>query len=298
MKKLFFLLCLWSFTLFGQQASPFVSTETSTLVKIGDEMPLQMETAHPYATQIGVIFEETFYNKNSAYIKLYFEDFDLGPEDYVEISTHNTGESIIYAGKGKIVDGQGNTISTFWTQALLDDQVTVRLHAKSPSNNYGFRLSKVAYGYSEEQIEAISMAKTSYTCGRDDKDRPHCHGGDEKYVRSRAVCKLIIGGVGSCTGWLLGSQGHIITNNHCISTAAQANNTDFVFNYEHRSCTGNNIKTSDRVATSSTLIKTDIDLDYTLLKLPNNPTSNYGYLQLSPVVPIKGERVYIVGHPF
>ena len=52
-------------------------------LKIGDVHPVAYQTAHPYAatTDGRVIFEQEFHNTNSAYIKLYFEDFDLGPDD-------------------------------------------------------------------------------------------------------------------------------------------------------------------------------------------------------------------------
>lgn len=300
MKNLIFVLLLLCTTVLFAQNSSTQTTYSHAPTIIGDEVPTNLQTAHPYnaSNQIGVVFEQEFYNKNSAYIKLYFEDFDLGPEDYIEISTHNTGESIIYAGKGKIIDKEGTIISNFWSRALLDERVTVRLHAQSPSDHYGFRISKVAYGYSAERIDAIVNGKS--ICGNDDKERIACYNGTIKATRAKAVCKLIIGGVGSCTGWLLGCEGHVMTNNHCVGNATQAGNTDFLFNYQYSACTGSGSLTASTVATSATFIKTSPisgGLDYTLLKLPTNPTGTYGYLSLSSVAPSVGDRIYIIGHP-
>lgn len=299
---IFILLMLCTTLLFAQNntASTATTTYTHAPAIIGDEVPTNLQTAHPYnsSNQIGVIFEQEFYNKNSAYIKLYFEDFDLGPEDYVEISTHNTGESIIYAGKGKIIDKEGTIISNFWSRVLLDERVTVRLHAQSASNHHGFKITKVAYGYSAERIDAIVNGKS--ICGTDDKERIACYNGTIKATRGKAVCKLIIGGVGSCTGWLLGCEGHVMTNNHCVGNATDAGNTDFLFDYQYSACTGSGTLTAATVATSATFIKTSPfsgGLDYTLLKLPTNPTATYGYLSLSSVVPTVGDRIYIIGHP-
>jgi V8-like Glu-specific endopeptidase len=301
--SIFALLLLCTNLLFAQNNSPHTTTQsnyTHVPAIIGEEVATSLQTAHPYnsSNQIGVVFEQEFYNKNSAYIKLYFEDFDLGPEDYVEISTHNTGESIIYAGKGKIIDKEGNIISNFWSRVLLDERVTVRLHAQSTSNHHGFKISKVAYGYSAARIDAIVTGKS--ICGNDDKERIACYNGTIKETRGKAVCKLIIGGVGSCTGWLLGCEGHVMTNNHCVGDATDASNTDFLFNYQYSACTGSGTLTANTVATSATFIKTSPisgGLDYTLLKLPTNPTSTYGYLSLSSVTPVVGDRIYIIGHP-
>lgn len=297
---IFVLLLLCTTVLYAQQNNPHTTAQTShsqAPVIIGDEVNINLQTPHPYnaSSQIGVVFEQEFYNKNSAYIKLYFENFDLGPEDYVEISTHNTGESIIYAGKGKIIDKEGTIMSDFWSQVLLDERVTVRLHAQASSNHHGFKISKVAYGYSAERIDAIVSGKS--ICGTDDKERMACYNGTIKATRGRAVCKLIIGGVGSCTGWLLGCEGHVMTNNHCIGNATTAGNTDFLFDFQYSSCTGTSSLTSSTVATSATFIKTSSPLDYTLVKLPTNPTPTYGYLSLSSVVPVVGDRIYIIGHP-
>lgn len=296
MKNLIYCILLLASVAQAQQtASQLPSTHTP--LKVGDEVNTNIQTTHPYNTtaQTGIIFEQTFYNKNSSYIKLYFENFDLGPEDYVEISTHNTGESVIYAGKGKIIDDQGTMISNFWSMGLFDEQVTVRLHAVSTSNHYGFKISRVAYGYPQSQIDAILSAEKSI-CGSDNKQRVACVNGT-MFTKSNAVCRLLINGSSLCTGWLLGSEGHIMTNEHCIGNSSDAQNTDFRFNYQYSQCSGGGLATSNTVASTSTFIKTNASLDYTLVKLPSNPTGTYGYLQLSPTAASVGDRIYIPQHP-
>ena len=67
----------------------------------------------------GVVFEKTFKKTGSSYIKIYFKDFDLAPGDYVEVIGHRSGETLIYAQKGKIIDEHLTMISNFWTQILL-----------------------------------------------------------------------------------------------------------------------------------------------------------------------------------
>lgn len=267
-------------------------------LKIGDETALNISTQHPYNTVLGtrgIVFEKEFYSKNSSYIKLYFKNFSLAPGDYVEITAPNIGESIIYGGQGKIIDANLNTISDFWTQVLMDERVIVRLHAQNTSNYYGFDISRVAYGYPQARINAMLAEKS--ICGGDEKEPIICYNGTAMYDKGKAVCRLLINGSGLCTGWLLGCEGHLMTNEHCIGSASDAANTDFMFNYQYTNCNGSGNSSTNTVASTSTFIKTNSSLDYTLVKLPVNPTSTYGYLSLSSVAPVVNDRIYIVGHP-
>ena len=51
------------------------------------------------------------------------------------------------------------------------------------------------------------------------------------------------------------------------------------------------------VATSGEIIKDSKSLDYSLIKLPSNPSKDYGYLQLRSTLPTVQEKIYIVHHP-
>ncbi|CAA6810543.1 MAG: Serine protease [uncultured Aureispira sp.] len=266
-------------------------------LKVGDVIPTNLQTTHPYNINgvNGVVYEKEFYNKHSSYIKIYFKNFDLAPGDYLEVIGVNSGETSIYAGRGKIIDQDMTMISDFWTQVIFDERVIVRLHSESGANHYGFDITEVAYGYPQARIEALLATKA--ICGTDDKEPVICYNGTTMYDKGRAVCRLLIGGGGLCTGWLLGCDGHVMTNNHCIGTAADAANTDFTFNYQYTNCNGSGNSVSDVVANSATFIKTNSSLDYTLVQLPVNPTATYGYLSLSSVPPVVNDRIYIVGHP-
>lgn len=301
MKRIVLFLLLLCELSYGQNAtsvSPGLSSPgTNAPLKVGDVIPTNFQTIHPYNVNglDDVVYEKEFYNKYSSYIKIYFKNFDLAPGDYVEITAVNTGETIIYGGRGKIIDQNMTMISDFWTQVLFDERVVVRLHSEAGSNHYGFDITQVAYGYPQAQIDALLATKA--ICGVDDKEPVICYNGTTMYDKGRAVCRLLIGGGGLCTGWLLGCDGHVMTNEHCIGTAADAANTDFMFNYQYTNCNGTGNSVSDVVATSATFIKTSAQLDYTLVQLPVNPTATYGYLSLSSVPPVVNDRIYIVGHP-
>ncbi len=279
--------------------------------KIGDEFDTKIKVTKTYqkftkttsqkGTQPQLVYQNEFYSKNSTYVKLYFENFDLAPGDFVEIIGANTKEKVIYGAQGKIVDDKMTMISDFWSQVIFDDKVEVKLFSTgSPSYHNGFEISKVAYGFTKEKImkqfeENDPQQRT--ICSSDNKERIACYDGTDMFEKAKAVCRLIIGGSSSCTGWLLGSEGHLMTNNHCIGSSSAAQNTDFIFNYQYANCTGSTSASSQTVAQSATFIKTSSSLDYTLVKLPTNPTGTYGYLSLSSTVASVGDRIYIPQHP-
>ncbi len=277
------------------------------IFKIGDEFDSDIKVTKTYqrfsrssSNKSGkqVAYSKVFYSKNSSYVKLYFKNFDLAEGDYVEITGFNSGKSIIYGGKGKIVDNNMTMISDFWSQVLFDDKVEVKLYSSGGvGSHHGFEITKVAYGYPEDVIMRKINGDNRSICSSDNKERIACYKGTTMYEKAKAVCRLMIGGTSLCTGWLLGNEGHLMTNNHCIGSASRAQNTDYVFNYQHDGCSGSTLAQSDVVASSATFIKTNSGLDYTLVKLPTNPTNKYGFLSLSSAAPAKGDRIYIPQHP-
>lgn len=290
-----------------------LSLQAQKTFKIGDEFDSNVKMTKNYQNlknlnlrsvdgKPELVFQKQFSSKNSGYVKLYFQNFDLAPGDYVEITGVNNNEKIVYGEKGKIIDSDLNMISNFWSQVLFDDTVEVKLYSFGKVGNYkGFEISKVAYGYSNARLAEIFDKNKSIQqksiCASDNKEQIACYGGTQMFEKAKAVCRLIINGISSCTGWLLGSEGHLMTNNHCIGNASSAQNTDYVFNFQNTNCAGTTAATSNVVSSTATFVKTSSSLDYTLVKLPTNPTSTYGYLSLSSAATSAGDRIYIPQHP-
>lgn len=275
--------------------------------KVGDEFDTNIHLTNTYqkfkskssnSEVKELVYEKEFFSKNSSYIKLYFENFDLAPGDYLEIIGSDSKESHIYGEQGKIVDTNNTMISNFWSRVMFDEKITIKLYSSGKvKKHFGFDITKVAYGYSEKKIMDKILSQQRSICSADNKESIACYQGTAMYEKAKAVCRLLIGGSSLCTGWLLGSEGHLMTNNHCIGSASAAQNTDFIFNYEYQNCSGSSNANSDIVASSANFIKTNYSLDYTLVKLPVNPTNTYGYLRLSTVIPTSGDRIYIPQHP-
>ena len=72
----------------------------------------------------------------------------------------------------------------------------------------------------------------------DDSGQARCYETSEPrlYNHSRAVARLLINGTSACTGWLVGNQGHLLTNNHCIRSATDAHNTTYELMAEGATC--------------------------------------------------------------
>ena len=111
----------------------------------------------------------------------------------------------------------------------------------------------------------------------------------------------MINGTSACTGWLIGDEGHLMTNEHCVANSTAANNVTVEFMAQGANCATDCTTwfgcPGTVVATSTTLVKANANLDYALLKLPTNVTSTYGFLQLRETGAVLNERIYIPQHP-
>jgi hypothetical protein len=279
--------------------------------KVGEIVVQSSETPHPYKAEKGVVWEKEFHWENAGYIAIHFSSFQLAKNDYVEISSPDGTFVYKFKDKGKDVkDKKGNKkqISQFWATHIPGDRAIVRLIGKNTKNDHGFVIDKWAHGYEKGHIEAVmagleeeSEANYEAICTADDKEWAKCYDGTDMYNTSKAVCRLLIDGNTACTGWLLGSEGHVMTNEHCIDTQTLANNTDFEFMAEGANCATDcsswGACPGTVAASAGTLIQVDYDLDYSLILLPTNVSGTYGYLRLRSTLPTVGERIYVPQHP-
>ncbi|TYZ67821.1 hypothetical protein PybrP1_002729, partial [[Pythium] brassicae (nom. inval.)] len=122
---------------------------------------------------------------------------------------------------------------------------------------------------------------------------------------AQSVARLLINGSGLCTGWLAGSEGHLITNQHCIETAADARVIDIEFAAESASCAEEckqQLGCAGTIAATTSTFITNSPIstgsDYALIKLPASANiAAYNFLQLRASGPVLNERIYIPQHP-
>ena len=159
--------------------------------------------------------------------------------------------------------------------------------------------------FNDEEMDIIQSI-----CGKDDSVEAKCHADEFPlvYERSKAALRIQNDGRPHCTGWLVGDQGHVLTNYHCIQTQWGSNQMTFEAMAEGKTCRTNCKRPgrcSGTVIHSVPLkfIKTggSIEKDYTLLQLAPQDrmqaVSSYGYLKLRRSGPVLHERIYIPQHP-
>lgn len=227
----------------------------------------------------------------ATYVAPHFGPFSLPPGAAVVVRSPKGERSWTYAGRGK---GDG---SDFWGIHIAGERAIVELWTSEALPAGAVVIQGFAHGFQDPggpPPEAI--------CGTNDAQWAACYQSSEPtaYSRARTVARLLINGTGFCTGWLVGSAGHLLTNQHCIGSQSDAANTDFEFMAEGScgiSCSGQGSCPGNVVATSSTLVKVSSGLDYALVQLPTNPTATYGFLQMRNGAAVVNERIYIPGHP-
>lgn len=149
-------------------------------------------------------------------------------------------------------------------------------------------------GLGEEMNLARPAEAGKSICGADDTREAKCYVFSQPlaYDRSRAVARLLLNGGAHCTGWLFGCQGHVLTNQHCIGSQAQANNIDFEFMAEGASCGVNCASPlacdGTIEASGGTLVAVNAPHDYALV-LPATSTNLLGRLW-RPELAITSER--------
>lgn len=115
----------------------------------------------------------------------------------------------------------------------------------------------------------------------------------EGVERAKSVCKIHTseGYVG--TGFLI-EGGYIFTNNHVIPTSSAAQFAQLEFGYDNPT-TNSAYYDLDHMD-----FKTSVDLDYTRIKVidnPDKPLSQWGVLPISPIAPQPDDPLVIIQHP-
>lgn len=246
-----------------------------------------------------MVFSSELFFAGAEYIAPHFSKFELPAGAYLVVRSADGARSWTYAGEGRALENRANG---FWGVHVYGEVAVVELWATRSVPEGAVVIDRFARGF-DAQERGLGREQPRALCGADDSLWAKCYQTSEAtaYGESRAVARLLINGTSACTGWLVGSEGHVLTNEHCIGTASDAANTTFEFLAEGATCaTACNswgACPGTVVATTSTLVKNDAPLDYALVKLPSNPTGTYGYMQLRSSGATLNERIYIPQHP-
>jgi len=294
-------------------ALPGVVSATDGLARVGEEVhlvfanPLIPGLAHKPAASRLVWSQEIFYPE-ATYIAPHFESFDLPPSASLVVREPNGSATWTYRGLG--IDKLGRH-GGFWGISITGDTVVLELWANSRVEKEAIKIDRFAHGivdldHSFAFDSSMRNISAKNICGADEMLRAKCYESTEPtiYRKSQAVVLVLVNGLDACTGFLVGSAGDLLTNNHCIPNSSTAANSTYKLMYEGDSCTSPECFggcSSPFVATNGTLVKTSSLWDYSLIHLPTNPNNQpegrpYGFLKLSTVPATVNQRIYIPNH--
>jgi len=264
-------------------------------VEIGRHEAVQIESAKNYLgvrrgpTQL--VWSEVLRRPGASYMAVHFTEFELAPGDVLVLTDAVGGQAVRLEGRGKAGAG------TFWARHVKGDTVRLELHATNRSGGPGFVIDEIAVG------DPLALPRaTEALCGVNDMLNARCFEGSHptEYGKSRAVARLLIGGSRLCTGWLVSPHNHLLTNAHCISSAAAALDTDFEFAAEAPSCSITNCTLCHpgQVYSGATLVRISTTLDYALVRIDTgDPAAQFGSLEIDPAGATVGQQIYIPQHP-
>ncbi|GLD94611.1 hypothetical protein PINS_up003222 [Pythium insidiosum] len=248
--------------------------------------------------------QQTFSAPGAKFVSVHFSQFNLADGDVVELSDASGQVVASYAGLGR--DGMGRQPDGFFSTRVFSDKVTVQFKP-SPlgvvsGGDVGFKVDAI--------LRNTPMAAVSSICNADNTLPSQCYANDTRVpdavTKSRGVVRIFVTQSGEwCTGWLLGSEGHVLTNAHCIPTRAHAATSEFEFDAEsptcNNACRGVGACRGNTLVTSASLVAVEAErFDYALVKLNPNPgidLAKFGYFKLRIAGGVENEQIYIPQHP-
>ena len=249
----------------------------------------------------------TFHYPAASYVKLHFNRVRLLPGDYLTVSNPQGTESYRY----------DTPTSDEWAMSVTGDTARLQVHraagaalvAGSLLSRLGVDVDRVARGFTPVEQRQVPESQPVGP-GHDPREESVCGGGDESadavcyksadpvaYTRSQAIVRLLINGTELCTGWRVGAENRLLTNNHCFSSSAEARKTEVWFNYQCTKCRGASTQKPVKVRAGQVLA-TDHTYDYTLFTVSNFASvRKFGFLSFDPSRPAKGQELYVPQHP-
>ncbi|EQC35194.1 hypothetical protein SDRG_07423 [Saprolegnia diclina VS20] len=257
--------------------------------QIGYPVPLSLRGDHSGP------FNHTIHRDGASYLSVHFTSIALPDAATLSLACADGAKQVSFTGAR----------SEFYTESFPCNSVDVIYSAPTyDSSNHApvFEVDQVIHG----SAQSNGMLET--ICSISDESRPSvCSQATEpaKLAASRAVARLLINGRVTCTGWLFGSEGHMLTNSHCINSESRAANTQVEFDARCSTCKDpqNKVVSGCRgtiAAVGVKLVIWDELNDFALVKLdklkPGVDLSTYGYLRARESGPVLGEPIWSAHH--
>jgi len=311
---------------FSAVASP-VNESSNTPVIIAVHKSTDVKFSPTQSAQFSLISQEnvqefTLESAGASFIKVHFKSFNIPDGAYVVVSNSESNESYIYDNEstekrtfntliGENGLNQFSAMSVFGEKAkvklvlplgvqwLPEHELIIDSYKAGTEGEFSTTSSELINSLTVEgNIDQGPSFDTESTCGINERKDVQCWASSNpiEYERTRPVARLLMAGSGLCTGWRVGSQNHMFTNNHCLDNEARLQDTEVWFNYQHTACDGSTLDSVVKV-TGKTLFKTDYTLDYSVFSVNSFAAiAGFGYFGLEVRAPAQGENIYIPQH--
>ncbi|KPH59647.1 pre-peptidase C-terminal domain-containing protein [Pseudoalteromonas porphyrae] len=276
---------------------------------IGESADIDLSFSNQYKTMADgvVVISHEVSHPGADFIKVHFKDLHLQGNAKLVVRNADNSERYEYTASNMrfatFDSREGDDgIHSFSSMSVSNDSAIIEYYPDpldaTSLTEFG-HIDNYFYGTESHTAQYdLSDVAPSSTCGVNERQDVQCWANTHptEFERSRPIARLVIGGRSLCTGWRVGSDNKMFTNNHCVETAAELASTEVWFNYQHKSCNGT-IRESVVKVSGKDFLKTDVMLDYTLFSVNNfSSITQFGHLGLDVRSGINGERIYIPQH--
>ncbi|MBX7181439.1 MAG: trypsin-like peptidase domain-containing protein [Bacteroidia bacterium] len=196
------------------------------------------------------------------------------------------GKFFIYSEDHQFVLGaftsENNREDQLFATDLLPGNVAVLeyIEPKSEKGNGVISINQVVHGYRDVFSYLKEKNANNQAASGACNVNINCPQGDDWQTEKRAVCILVVGGSGFCTGSMINDvpqsgTPYFLTANHCTSDGSDnVAQWIFRFNYESSTCSGTTGPTSQSI-TGSVYRAHNAGSDFALLELSSAPPASY-----------------------
>ncbi|WP_087018001.1 PKD domain-containing protein [Thaumasiovibrio subtropicus] len=317
---------LFSLSLLAASLLPLASyAASSEKMVIADraEININVTSAQPYESSHTNLTQKTTQNgetiwvihqPQASFVKIHFAQLTLPDGMAIELLNPDTNEKLHYGASLNTPKTQDTArgddgVERFSAMSIAGDTVEIRLvgQANNQQTAPSVVIDFVQFGKPQAELDTLMQNNTQMDsdgyitesiCGTDQKRAVACFADSypTEVKHADPVARLLINGRSLCTAWRVGPDNLMMTNNHCIESAAEAASTEVWFNYQLAACGGSR-ETTVKVQADQ-LLKTNITLDYTLFNVKNfSQIAAFGALGLDVRTPVAKERIFIPQHP-
>jgi V8-like Glu-specific endopeptidase len=207
-----------------------------------------------------------------------------------------------------LVDSVGNSSeivgpqesTDLWSAALSGREVTVKCYS-AVHGGCSASFDKFARGFAGNSLRLANQRgfEPTQVCGTCGLEEITCEKAADGV--SPAIARVTVGGVRSCTGFLVGEDGFFFTNKHCIDGRDDARRATFEFDAREAECSKDCARVVHAVGKTTVVgcqwIDDDGRLDLTVVRLRDSSISKITPLQMRIAGVQRAENVYIVQYP-